>query len=95
MDGFALLVKLKQHMVWVEVRLGRDRKKLDLGMVKVMMMVVVMMVMEVMVVVVVMAVVVMVQERMVVVVMVQERVTFTSALTTTLFGSAPGAEHVA
>ena len=54
-------------------------------MVKVMMMVVVMMVMEVMVVVVVMA----------VVVMVQERVTFTSALTTTLFGSAPGAEHVA
>ena len=85
MDGFALLVKLKQHMVWVEVRLGRDRKKLDLGMVKVMMMVVVMMVMEVMVVVVVMA----------VVVMVQERVTFTSALTTTLFGSAPGAEHVA
>ena len=85
MDGFALLVKFKQHMVWVEVRLGRDRKKLDLGMVKVMMMVVVMMVMEVMVVVVVMA----------VVVMVQERVTFTSALTTTLFGSAPGAEHVA
>ena len=85
MDGFALLVKLKQHMVWVEVRLGRDRKKLDLGMVKVMMMVVVMMVMEVMVVLVVMA----------VVVMVQERVTFTSALTTTLFGSAPGAEHVA
>ena len=85
MDGFALLVKLKQHMVWVEVRLGRDRKKLDLGMVRVMMMVVVMMVMEVMVVVVVMA----------VVVMVQERVTFTSALTTTLFGSAPGAEHVA
>ena len=95
MDGFALLVKLKQRVVWVEVRLGRDRKKLDLGMVKVMMMVVVMMVMEVMVVVlVVMAVVVMVQERMVVV-MVQERATFTSALTTTLFGSAPGAEHVA
>ena len=80
MDGFALLVKLKQRVVWVEVRLGRDRKKLDLGMVRVMMMV-----MEVMVVVVVMA----------VVVMVQERVTFTSALTTTLFGSAPGAEHVA
>ena len=86
MDGFALLVKLKQRVVWVEVRLGRDRKKLDLGMVKVMMMVVVMMVMEVMMVVLVV---------MAVVVMVQERVTFTSALTTTLFGSAPGAEHVA
>ena len=42
-----------------------------------------------------MVVVMMVMEVMVVVVMVQERVTFTSALTTTLFGSAPGAEHVA
>ena len=94
MDGFALLVKLKQRVVWVEVRLSRDRKKLDLGMVKVMMMVVVMMVIEIMVVVlVVMPVVVLVV--MAVVVMVQERVTFTSALTTTLFGSAPGAEHVA
>ena len=57
-----------------------------MAMVKVMMMVVVMMVMEVMVVVLVV---------MAVVVMVQERVPFTSALTTTLFGSAPGAEHVA